>query len=80
MNPDQPNLRQQQQQHSQESATLRVQEQSQTTREFNSAEELVRFDAGQIPVPESIAERLKESIAAEPVPPKSWWRRLFGKA
>ena len=76
MNPDPSKLRQQQ--HTEQSAELNLQE-SQTCHEFNSAEEIIRFDAEQAAPPERIAERLKESIAREPAPPKSWWQRLFGK-
>jgi hypothetical protein len=78
MNPDSSNLRQEQHQ-AEETAELRVGQVSRTAHEFNSAEEIIRFDASQTPAPESIAERLKESIAREPAPPKSWWQRLFCK-
>jgi hypothetical protein len=78
MNPDPSKLRQQQQQ-AEQSAELHVQE-GQVCQEFSTAEEVIRFDAEQTPPPERIAERLKESIAREPAPPKSWWQRLFGKS
>jgi hypothetical protein len=78
MNPDPSKLRQQQQQ-AEEAAQLQSHEQSEHARRFDSVEELIRFDAGQTAPPETVAERLKESIAREPVP-RSWWRRLFGKA
>ena len=45
--------------------------------EFAAAEEMLRHDAGQIPVPPTVAERLQKSVASEPAPPKSWWQRLF---
>ena len=51
--------------------------QQQVAREFNSAEELLRHDAGQTLVPPEIAARLQESIATEP-PPRNWCRRWFG--
>jgi hypothetical protein len=79
MNSDSSKLRQQQQQ-AEQAAELHVQEEHQGVQEFNSAEEMIRFDAGQTPPPEGIAERLKESIAREPAPPKSWWQRLFGRS
>ncbi len=44
--------------------------------EFSSAEQLLRHDARQTPVPPAIARRLAESVASQP-PPKPWWRRLF---
>jgi hypothetical protein len=46
-------------------------------REFASAEELLRFDAAQTPVPGAVAERLERSTADLPPPAGSWWRRLF---
>ena len=45
--------------------------------EFAAAEEMLRHDAGLIPVPPTLAERLQKSVASEPAPPKSWWQRLF---
>jgi hypothetical protein len=51
--------------------------QKQTAREFNSAEELLRHDAAQTRVPPEIAARLRESIANEPRPQKSWWQKMF---
>ena len=53
--------------------------QQQTPHEFDNAEEMLRFDAKQTPVPPEIKERLKQSEAEEPVPKKSWWRRFFSK-
>ena len=48
--------------------------------EFESVEELIRFDSSNTAVPSVIKGRLQESIANEP-PPKdsSWWSKLFGK-
>jgi len=77
MNPDPSKLRQQQEQ-TEQSAEVQFRQENQTAGQFDSVEELIRFDAGQTPPPETIAERLKESIAAEPKPTLSWWRRLFG--
>jgi len=53
------------------------QQSAQNTLEFAAAEEMLRHDAGQIPVPPTVAERLQKSVASEPAPPKSWWRRLL---
>lgn len=47
-------------------------------REFASAEEMLREDARQTVVPAAIAQRLQESVAQLPAPPRSWWRRLLG--
>jgi negative regulator of sigma E activity len=58
-----------------------VQEQSvqqQTALEFDTAEEVLRHDAGQTPVPAAVAERLQKSIENEPRPARSWWRRVLG--
>ena len=53
--------------------------QKSAAREFTSAEELLREDAGQINVPPAIAERLSQSIKKEPKPTQSWWRRLMDR-
>ena len=47
-------------------------------REFASVYEMIRFDAAQTAVPPDIAQRLKKSTDAEPVPDRTWWRRFFG--
>ena len=44
--------------------------------EFSTPEELLRHDAAQVEVPRAVAERLNESIANEPKPSKSWWKRF----
>lgn len=49
--------------------------QQSTTREFATAEELLRHDAAQTDVPPVIAERLTKSIQNLPRPAKSWWQR-----
>jgi hypothetical protein len=77
MNPEQSQLRQQQQ--AEQAAESKLNQQSAGGQEFNSVEELMRFDANQTQAPERIAERLKQSIASEPPPALSWWRRLFAK-
>ena len=53
-----------------------TQQHQQGGQEFAGAEELLRFDASQTPVPPPIAERLKQS--APPAAPRSWWRNVFG--
>jgi hypothetical protein len=75
MNSDSSKLRQQQEQVTE----LQARQDHQGAREFSSAEEMIRFDALQTPPPESLAERLKESITREPPPRKTWWQRLFGR-
>ena len=46
--------------------------------EFNAAEEMIRYDAAQTPVPEPLESRVRDSVAREPKPSRSWWKRLFG--
>jgi hypothetical protein len=78
MNPESSKL--QQRQHQVEQATeSQLEQQAPGAQEFNSVEDMMRFDAERTPAPERIADRLKQSIAAEPPPALSWWRRLFGK-
>ena len=53
------------------------QEQAKAGQEFTGAEELLRFDAAQTPVPPEIAERLKRSIAGATPAKTHWFKRLF---
>lgn len=55
-----------------------TQSQKAEAREFATAEELLRHDAGQTQVPPAVAKRLDESIQREPKPAKPWWKRLTG--
>jgi hypothetical protein len=55
------------------------QEEISSAQDFKSVEEMLQADAAQTDVPGRIAEKLNRSIAQEPAPGKSWWRRLFGK-
>jgi hypothetical protein len=43
--------------------------------EFQSAEELLRYDAAKVEVPETVTGRLAESVGN--TPPDPWWRRMF---
>lgn len=45
--------------------------------EYPTVEAMLRYDAGQVTVPESLPERVRESVAREPKPARSWWRRWF---
>jgi|YelNatPaOPRAMG01_1025707.scaffolds.fasta_scaffold01338_16 hypothetical protein len=45
--------------------------------EFNTPEELLRYDAAQVNPPTRLARRLSESIARECKTARSWWRRLW---
>lgn len=49
----------------------------QGSKEFASAEEMLRHDAQQTIVPPTVAERLARSIQAEPKSNRPWWRRLM---
>ena len=46
--------------------------------EFKSAEEMLRHDALQTPVPPAIAHRLQQSLRQNSSPSNPWWRKLFG--
>jgi hypothetical protein len=54
------------------------QTQSQAAKEFSNADELLRFDAAQTTVPPEVAQRLKQSAAQIPPPPRKWWGKMFG--
>ena len=67
-------------QHEHQETTLHQQNaQQQTAVGFASAEEMLRHDAGQTPVPPAVAERLQRSLEQEPKPARSLWQRLFGR-
>lgn len=68
-----------QQQPQEEQTTTQQAAQKAEVREFQSAEEMVRFDAGQTCVPDSVKSRLAESLAREQKSEQStsWWRRLL---
>ena len=59
-----------------EQALAESQAKGQTVTEFANVESMLRHDALHTPVPPSIARRLHDSVG--PVPPPSWWRKLFG--
>ena len=64
----------------QNSATEQVHvTQGESVREFATPEELLRRDRAQTEVPPALAERLGETIAAEPKPAaaKPWWKRIL---
>ena len=47
--------------------------------EFASADELLRYDVGQTPVPPEIEQRLQKSAEhIDPPKSRSWWKNLFG--
>lgn len=55
-----------------------AQSQETETREFATAEELLRADASQIEVPPAVEQRLDVSIQRQPTPARPWWQRLTG--
>jgi hypothetical protein len=71
MKPPSSKLQQQQKEETVETPELKQQA---VARGFSSAEEMLRFDALQNPVPESVKTRLTESVQKEPKP-ASWWKR-----
>jgi hypothetical protein len=79
MNRDPSNLRhqQQQQRQGQEEHFDLPSAQRQAHHQFSSVEELIRYDAAQTAPSDSLAHRVNHSIASEPKPSTSWWRRLF---
>ena len=54
------------------------QSQQPAPREFATVDDMLRYDASQIPVPPRIAERLQKSTRELPPPSPSWWKRIFG--
>jgi hypothetical protein len=64
----------------QQEHVVQSQSEMQAGLEFATAEELLRFDAAQTAVPDSVVERLGKSAADLPPPKKGWWKRLFGGA
>jgi hypothetical protein len=62
----------------QESA-VEHQSQQRQAKEFESSDELLRFDAAQVSVPPEIAQRLSKSTAQAGLPAaRPWWKTLFG--
>lgn len=78
MSAEHTNLRQRQHAE-QENATEQFQNNQQAQgKEFATVDDLLRYDSEQNPVPPEVAERLGESLEAEPKPPQPWYRKLFG--
>ena len=77
MNPPKK-LTSQQKADEQQELAEQTQTQLQAQMEFQSVEELLRHDALHTPVPESIADRLQESLDQNPPRSRSWWRKLLG--
>jgi hypothetical protein len=48
-----------------------------TSQEFASVEAMLRQDAAGTVPPDRIVERLKETLSKHPLPPASWWRRIW---
>jgi hypothetical protein len=69
----QTKLSQEQQQQATEHQT-----QQPAAKEFATAEELLRYDAANTPVPPVVAQRLKKSTGDLPGPKPAWWKRLLG--
>ena len=64
---------QQEQQQLSESKT----QSNQTIHEFALPEDMLRFDAKQTTVPESVAQRLSRSLQRNAPPARPWWKRWF---
>ena len=78
MNPRTSKLQHEQKQE-QTAQGQQTQQTQQAPLEFAAAEEALRHDAAQTELPPAIAERLRDSIAREPKPAASWWKRLLGR-
>ena len=76
MEPHSSKLRHRQQE---EAVETKTSEQKAAVHEFQTAEEMLRADAAQTVVPETVKTRLAESVSKEPSQPqpRSWWRRLL---
>lgn len=74
MNPEKSRLREEEQT---AAAPVTEARQQQTAREFATVEDLLRHDSEQNPVPENVAHRLNESLAAEPKAERSWFSKWF---
>ena len=77
MNPDTPKQRLQHQQAQEQASEQQQVTEQQAGLSFDSAEDLLRYDAARTTPPPAIAERLKTSIEREPKRKVSWWQRLF---
>lgn len=76
MNSD-PRLRHNLREQHEEQTTAVGQQETAVTREFASAEELLRHDQNHVTVPSTLGERLAASVAAHGLKPLPWWRRWF---
>ena len=77
MNSENPRLRQQQRSDHEQQIVEHVAQQTEG-QQFNSVEELLRYDSEQNPVPAEVSQRLSASINAEPKRSRSWFKGLFG--
>jgi hypothetical protein len=68
-----------QQKQNEQLAPLQHQQQGATARKFETAEEVLRFDAAQTQVPPAVAQRLQDSVSREPRTPEPWWKRWLGR-
>ena len=74
MNPERSKLKQHEASHEQSQNVA-----SQSGREFGSVEELLRHDAANTVPPAGLAARVNASVAVEPKPAGSWWKKLFSR-
>lgn len=64
-------------QEQQQQVAAEQQTQQQPVRVYANAEEMLREDARNTPVPPGIAVRLQKSVDGLSQPRRSWWQRLF---
>ncbi len=75
MKPQDPRSRQETREQQAEEMNHAAALETRAATEFGSAEELLRHDRAQTPVPESVAQRVSESLHRQPSAPTPWWRR-----
>jgi hypothetical protein len=71
MNPKQNKLTQK----TGEETVSHQQSETSAAHDFETPEEMIRFDAGRHQPPDAVARRLAESLAGEK--PLPWWKRIF---
>lgn len=66
-------------QEQQQEQIIKQQSQQQTPKEFETVEDMLRYDAEQTPTPPGVASKLRQSLSNTPPPESSWWQRFFKK-
>jgi hypothetical protein len=77
MEPKPSKSRLQHQQQQEQTSEQQTTSQTKTHQEFDSVEDLLRYDISRTTPPPAVAERLRASLEAESSRKRSWIRRLF---